>query len=204
MMTAPSHCLKQCWLVMLITSKVQWYSFEGNFSSDTLTSNKIHLKITYLNFISNVPGANELKEAMLLWLDISLVRYRDPRNHYSEVIMSAVASQITGISIACSTVCSGTDLRKYQTSASLAFVRGIHRWPVDSSHKGPVTRKMFLYDDVIMIQSKIHHWYLNQITDHLLISHQYTETKMSFWRNFGLTGCCQIENFHCHRWWKFR
>ena len=33
---------------------------------------------------------------------------------------------------------------------SLAYVRGIHRWPVDSPHKGPVTRKMFLFDDAIM------------------------------------------------------
>ena len=35
-------------------------------------------------------------------------------------------------------------------SASLAFVRGIHRWPVNSPHKGPVTRKMFPFNDVIM------------------------------------------------------
>ena len=41
-------------------------------------------------------------------------------------------------------------IRKHQSSASLAFVRGIHRWPVNSPHKGPVTRKMFLFDDVIM------------------------------------------------------
>ena len=39
---------------------------------------------------------------------------------------------------------------KHQSSASLAFVRGIHRWPVNSPHKGPVTRKMFPFDDVIM------------------------------------------------------
>ena len=44
----------------------------------------------------------------------------------------------------------GADQRKHQSSASLAFVRGIHRWPVNSSHKGPVTRKMFPFDDVIM------------------------------------------------------
>ena len=48
------------------------------------------------------------------------------------------------------TVCSGADQRKYQSSASLAFVRGIHRSPVKSSHKGPVTRKMFPFDDVTM------------------------------------------------------
>ena len=64
--------------------------------------------------------------------------------------MSAMASQITGVSIVYSTVCSGADHRKYQSSASLAFVRGIHRWPVNPPHKGPVTRKMFPFDDVIM------------------------------------------------------
>ena len=58
-------------------------------------------------------------------------------------IMGAMASQITGVSIVCSAVCSGADGRKHQSFASLAFVRLIHRWPVDSPHKGPVTRKMF-------------------------------------------------------------
>ena len=43
------------------------------------------------------------------------------------------------------------DQRKHKSSASLAFVRGIHRWPVNSPHKGPVTRKMFSFDDVIDI-----------------------------------------------------
>ena len=70
--------------------------------------------------------------------------------HYNEVIMSAMASQITGVVIVCSTVCWGTDQRKHQSSASLAFVRGIHRWPVNSPRKGPVTRKMFPLVDVIM------------------------------------------------------
>ena len=48
------------------------------------------------------------------------------------------------------TVSSGAHQRKYQSSASLASVRGIHRSPVDSSHKGPVTRKRFPFDDVFM------------------------------------------------------
>ena len=59
--------------------------------------------------------------------------------HYSDVIMSMMASQITGVMIVYSTVCSGTGQRKHQSSASLAYVRGIHRWPVNSPHKGPVT-----------------------------------------------------------------
>ena len=73
--------------------------------------------------------------------------------HYNDVIMSTMASKITSISMVCSTVCSDADQRKHQRSASLAFVRGIHRWPVNSLHKGPVTRKMFPFDDVIMVTS---------------------------------------------------
>ena len=71
--------------------------------------------------------------------------------HYNDVTMVAMASQLTGVSIVYSTVCSGTGQRKHQGSASLAFVRGIHRSPVNSPHKGPVTQKMFPFDDVIMV-----------------------------------------------------
>ena len=69
--------------------------------------------------------------------------------HYNDVIMDAMASQITGVAIV-SAVCSGADQRKHQSSTSLAFFREIHRWPVNSPHIGPVTRKMFPFDDVIM------------------------------------------------------
>ena len=69
---------------------------------------------------------------------------------YGDVIMSAMASHITDVSIVYSTVNSGAGQRKHQSSASLAFVRGIHRWLLDSPHKGPVTRKIFPFDDVIM------------------------------------------------------
>ena len=71
-------------------------------------------------------------------------------NHYSDVKMSTMASQITGVSIVYLTISSGADQRKHQSFASLAFVRGIHRWPVNSHHKGLVTQKMFPFDDVIM------------------------------------------------------
>ena len=70
--------------------------------------------------------------------------------HYSDVIMSAVAFHITGVSVVFSTVCSGADQRTHQRSASLAFVREIHRWPGDFPHKKPVTRQMYPFDDVIM------------------------------------------------------
>ena len=82
----------------------------------------------------------------------------------------------------------GTDQRKHQSSALLAFVRGIHRWPVNSPHKGPVTRKMFPFDDVIM--------YLEYIPLFVLLSSSYMKiflkmlTKSpsdfySMWKNYS-------------------
>ena len=71
-------------------------------------------------------------------------------NHYSDAIMSAMASQITSFWSVCSAVCSDAQQRKHQSYTLQAFVRGIHRWPVDFPPKGPVTRKMFPFDDVIM------------------------------------------------------
>ena len=64
--------------------------------------------------------------------------------------MGTMTSQITILTIVYSTVYSGADKIKHQSSASLAFVREIHRWPLNSPHKGPVTQKMFPFDDVIM------------------------------------------------------
>ena len=82
--------------------------------------------------------------AVRWWDDLS-------RLHYSGVIMATIASQITSLAIVYSIVYSDADQRKHQSSASLAFVREIHRLPVNSPHKRPVTRKMFPFDDVIML-----------------------------------------------------
>ena len=82
--------------------------------------------------------------------DSSLATTATPHFHYVDVIMGMMASQITSLTIVYSTVYSGADQRIHQSSASLAFVRGIHRWPVNSPHKWPVTRKMFSFDDIIM------------------------------------------------------
>ena len=64
--------------------------------------------------------------------------------------MSATASQIMSFTIVYSSIYWGAD-KKNQSSTSPAFVRVIHRWPVNSLHKGPVTEKMFPFDDIIMI-----------------------------------------------------
>ena len=71
-------------------------------------------------------------------------------SHYCDAIMGTVASQVTSLTIVYTTVYSDADQSKHQSSASLAFLWGIHRGPVNSPHKVPVTRKMFPFDDVIM------------------------------------------------------
>ena len=75
--------------------------------------------------------------------------------HYDNVIMCAIASRITSLTTVYLIVYSRADQRKHQSSASLAFVRGIHRRPVNSPHKGPVTRKMGPFDDVIMVKNHL-------------------------------------------------
>ena len=93
--------------------------------------------------------------------------FTSDQRHYNDVIMGAMASQMTSLPIVYSTVYSGADQRKHQRSASLAFVRGIHRGPVNSPHKWPVTRKMFPFDDIIMECRERSHvktslWFLTQ------------------------------------------
>ena len=69
--------------------------------------------------------------------------------NYDDVIMGKISSQITSLTVVYAGVYSDADQRKHQSAASLAFVWGIHRGPVNSPHKWPVTRKMFPFDDVI-------------------------------------------------------
>ena len=70
--------------------------------------------------------------------------------HCNDVIMSAMASQITSLTVVYSTVYSSTDQRKHQSSASLAFVLWIHRSLVNSPHKSSYAEFFFPFDDVIM------------------------------------------------------
>ena len=69
--------------------------------------------------------------------------------------MDAIASQTTSLTIVYSKVYSGADQRKHESSASLAFAWGSHRGPVNSPHKWPVTRIMFPFDDVIILNATI-------------------------------------------------
>ena len=101
--------------------------------------------IVYLTVYS---GAHQRKHQSSASLAFVRGIHRWP--HYSDVIIGTMASKITSLTIVYSIVYSSADQRKHQNSMSLAFVRGIHRSPVNSPHKGPVTRKIFQSDDVIM------------------------------------------------------
>ena len=90
-----------------------------------------------------------------------------------------MASQITSLTIVYSTVYSGADQRKQQSLASLAFVRGIHRWPVNSPPKGPVTQKIFPFDDVIMYR---HHFNIATTLSKTLKRTRW----LSYWDTFNL------------------
>ena len=89
--------------------------------------------------------------------------------HYSDVIMGTMVSQITSLTIVYSTVYSSADQRKHQSSVSLAFVWGIHRWPVNFTHIWPVTRKIFPFDDVIMMEDVSHNSIMNRKHSTLLM-----------------------------------
>ena len=96
--------------------------------------------------------------------------------NYSDVIMCAMASQITGVLIVYSTVCSDADQRTFQ---SFVFVRGIHRWPANSPHKQPVTRKMFPFDGAIMS------YYGTETKPFTPLYHAATK-RAKFWRQFQM------------------
>ena len=96
------------------------------------------------------------------------------------ITITTMASLITSLTVVYSTIYSGADQRKHKSSASLAFVRGIHRGPVNSPHKWPVTRKMFLMTSschTIIILNEIR-MYLGQTIEYLLstFSHLCYET----------------------------
>ena len=115
--------------------------------------------------------------------------------HHSDVIMSAVASLITNIIIVYSTVYSGANERKHRRPASLAIVRGIHRWPVNSPHKWPITRKMFPFDDVIMRLRMSHFGNVNWTP-----YGWYTHTMIPCWGSNCLLLCGVMQPYFLDRW----
>ena len=142
----PSHYLKQCWNIVnwKFRNKFQWnlkqHSFiciqENGFENIVCELAAIWSRPQCVKNVSTMIYDGLAPHGIIMQIG----------HHY--VTISSTPD--TSVSTVCSTVCSSVDQWKYQNSASLDFVRGIHRSPVDSSHKGLVTRKMFTCDDVIM------------------------------------------------------
>ena len=139
----------------------------------TFSFKKMHLKISSGKWRPFCLGLNvlTLQQFQSTWdWYLVLIVNTYALAHYTDVIMGAMASQLTSLTIVYSTV--NANQRKNQSSASLAFVWGIHRWPVNSPHKGPVTQKMFPFDDVIMT--------LRQSTGTVTIAKLNMSSKLSF------------------------
>ena len=133
---------------VIVTSFIRW----GGTSLNRCHSTEYSFRAFHRQFLFT-----RRRKIDQLWIKIILSYLVDKAvtvtilcEHYNDVVMGAIASQITSLTIVCSTVYSDADQGKHQSSASLAFARGIHRGPVNSPHKWPVTRKMFPFDDVIM------------------------------------------------------
>ena len=94
---------------------------------------------------------------------LSLIMCWNMTYHHSDVRMSTMARQIAGVTIVYSVVCSSTDKKNHQSSASLPFLSGIHGWPEDSPHKRPITRKGFH----LMTSS----WFFHMLGINMVISH---------------------------------
>ena len=100
------------------------------------------------------------------------------RWHYNDVILGAIASQITSHTIVYGIVYSEADQRKHQSSPSLAFVPGIHRGPVNSPHNWPFARKMFPFDDTLMDIPQMTWYYRNDIIASRARDHLNIRTKL--------------------------
>ena len=123
------------WAYQLGKQKQRWHTYPLLIS----------LKIILQNQINFAQGCAAICPHRIPWLSMAIFWF----SHYNDIIMSMMVSQIISLTIVYSTVYSGADQTKHQSSVSQAFVRGFHRWPLDSTHKGPAMQKMFPFDDII-------------------------------------------------------
>ena len=146
---ATSHYLSQCWpksLSLYGNTRPQWVNGARLWADKSWLQCYTHFQQFCFCYKGDLIGHFQ-------WLQCCSdfkSQVFDVWCHYDDVIMGTMASQfttmvsqITSLTIVYSTVYSGTDQRKHQTSASLAFVRGIHRGPVNFPHKWPLTRRCF-------------------------------------------------------------
>ena len=127
-------------------------------------------------------------------------------SHYNDVIMHTMASQITSLMIVYSSVCLHADQRKHQSSTSLAFVWGIHWWPVNSPHKWPVMRKMFPFDGIIMHMTKFP-WQRSIIQGLgvsllLVLTGCWTVNPLTYWGQDKMAATFQMKFSNSSSWMK--
>ena len=157
------------WIAALHKFTLMWHYAKQNISHDDdvvddgVTSKSMHL-IALCMKLAHFHDNSKWTKIAFMYLDFVTaflwnVQYQTEctcvsrpcvyKVDYSDAIMSTIASQITSLTIVYSTVYSGADQRKHHPP-SLAFVREIYWWLVNSPHNGPVTWEMFPFDDVIM------------------------------------------------------
>ena len=135
------------------SSVVMDISFEDRIisASDAVTKHILHPCVVKIENEYRPGNSFNFKPVIDTSVALFLCKINPDRaTHYNDVIMTTMASQITSVAVVYSIVYSDADQRKYQNSASLAFVWWIHRGPVNSPHKRPETRKMSPFDDVII------------------------------------------------------
>ena len=157
-----------CWSMQCICQCYSWWMFHWHWSNCKIAP--VQVKKSGRIWVTST--SHTVSNSM--WICLGVI-------HYNDVIMNAMASKITDISV----VYSDVHQRKHQSSASLAFVRGFHRCPVNSPHKGPVTRKIVSIwwhhhvacrDDIALLTLKRRetHGYVvsTMATDALVLKHQ--------------------------------
>ena len=97
---------------------------------------------------TTIPEGQNWPRVKMQWYNVSQGYWYVKR--YSWVCQKAFKLHYNDVTIVYSTGYSGAEQWKHQSSASLAFVGGIHRWQMNSTHIGTVTQAMFPFDDVIM------------------------------------------------------
>ena len=145
-----SEVLAFCETTPPVTSGFQSQKASNDKTVTTWWDHHDKVILSYKEDHVSVPCTHRTETQTLKMMNTRGFLFEQRVPHYDDVIMSTIASQITSPTIVYSTVYSGADQSKHQSAASLAFVWGIHRGPVNSPHKWPVTRKMFPFDDVIM------------------------------------------------------
>ena len=105
-----------------------------------------------------ISSGHNLLMSRQLWITGIQIRAK----HYIDVIMTTMASQITSLTVVYSNVYSDADQKKTSKLRVTGLCVGKSPGPVNSPHKGPVRRKMFPFDDVIMIKEndyELSSWY---------------------------------------------